>query len=71
MLTEYDLNCADEVSVEIFNIWCRDCFCAILVKNVATSCPCLKSLPEDKVKRLLLITLIKELSEMPIIDFVL
>jgi hypothetical protein len=40
------------------------------VKNVATFCPCLKSLPEAKVKRLRLISLTKEASEMPIIDFV-
>ena len=46
-------------------------FCAILVKNVATFCPCLKSLPEAKVKRLRLVTLTKEASERPIIDFVL
>ncbi|KRY66817.1 hypothetical protein T11_13570 [Trichinella zimbabwensis] len=29
-------------------MWPRDCFCGILVKNVATFCPCLKSLPEAK-----------------------
>ena len=70
-----DLNCADlaqEVSVEKnFSMWPRDCFCGILVKNVAAFCPCLKSLPEAKVKRLRLIALTKEVSEMPIIDFVL
>jgi len=33
--------------------------------------PCLKSLPEAKVKRLRLIALIKEVSKMPTIDFVL
>ena len=36
--TESDLNCADlaqEVSVENFNIWPTDCFCGILVKNLA------------------------------------
>ena len=41
------------------------------MKNVATFCPCLKSLPEAKVKRLRLIALTKEVSETPIIDFVL
>jgi hypothetical protein len=41
------------------------------VKNVATFRPCLKSLPEAKVKRFRLIALTKEESEMPIIDFVL
>jgi hypothetical protein len=37
---------------------------------MATFCPGLKSLPEVKVKRLRLIALTKEVSEMPIIDFV-
>ena len=41
------------------------------MKNVATFCPCLKSLPEAKMKRLRLIALTKEVSEMPIMDFVL
>ena len=35
-----------------FSMWPRECFYGILVKNVATFCPCLKSLPEAKVKRL-------------------
>jgi len=34
-------------------------------------CPCLKRLPEAKVKRLRLIALTKEVSETPIIDVVL
>ena len=42
-----------------------------LVKNVGAFCPCLKSLPEYKVKRFQLIALTKEVSETPIIDFVL
>jgi hypothetical protein len=44
------------------------------VKNVATFCPSLKSLPEAKVKRLGLIALIaltKEVSKKPSRDFVL
>ena len=45
--------------------------CDILVKNVATFCPCLKSLPEAKVKRLVLIALTKEVSKKPSRDFVL
>jgi hypothetical protein len=68
-----DLNCADlaqEVSMgKNFSTWPRDCFCSVLVKNIAVFCPCLKNLPEAKVKRLRLITLTKEVSEMPIIDF--
>ena len=54
-----NLNCVDlaqEISKEKnFSMWHKDCFCGILVKNVATFCPCLKSLPEAKVKRLILI----------------
>jgi hypothetical protein len=46
-------------------------FCGILVKNVATFCPCLKSLPEAKVKKKLrLIALGKEVLETLIIEFV-
>ena len=52
-VAEYDLNCSDlvqKVSVEKnFRMWPRDCFCGILV---TAFCPCLKSLPESKVKRL-------------------
>ena len=46
----------------------------ILVKNVATFYPCLKSLPDGKVKRLGLIALIaltEEVSKKPSRDFVL
>lgn len=38
-IAESDLNCADqaqEVSEESFSMWPGDCFCGILVKNVAT-----------------------------------
>ena len=52
-------------------MWHKDSFCGILVKNVATFCPCLKSLPETKVKRLRLIALTKEVSKKPSRDFVL
>ena len=41
-----DLNCGSlalEVS-ENFNMWPRDCFCDILVTNVAAFRPCLKIL---------------------------
>jgi hypothetical protein len=38
---------------------------------VVVFCPCLKSLPEAKAKTLKLTTMTKEVSEMPIIDFVL
>jgi hypothetical protein len=38
-----DLNCVDlfqEISKEKnFRMWYKDCFCGILVKNVATFCP--------------------------------
>ena len=43
----------------------------VLVKNVAAFCPCLKRLPEAKVNRFILITLTKEVSKKPSIDFVL
>ena len=33
-----------------FSMLPKDCTCDILVKNVATFYPCLKSLPEAKVK---------------------
>ena len=70
-----DLNCVDlaqEISKEKnFSMWHKDCFCGILVKNVATFCPCLKSLPETKVESIRLIALTKKVSEIPIIYFVL
>ena len=70
-----DLNCVDlaqEISKEKnFRMWHKDWFCGILVKNVATFCLCLKSLPEAKVKRLGLIALTKEVSKKPSRDFVL
>ena len=53
-VTESNLNCADlvqEVSMDNFYMWPRDCFSDILVKNVATLCPCLNSLSGAKVKR--------------------
>jgi hypothetical protein len=49
----------------------RDCFCGILVKNVATFCSSLKRLPEAKVKRFVLIALSKKVSKKPSRDFVL
>jgi hypothetical protein len=70
-----NLNCVDlaqEISKEKnFRMWHKDCFCDILVKNVATFCPYLKSLPEAKVKRLRLIALTKEISKNLSRDFVL
>jgi hypothetical protein len=65
-----NLNLAQKISNEKnFRMWHKDCFCVILVKNVATFCPCLKSLPKAKVKRLRLIAL--KLLKMPSKDFVL
>lgn len=52
-------------------MWSRDWFYGVLVKTVTTSCPCLKSQPEAEVKKFRLIALTKEVSETPIIDFVL
>ena len=74
-VTKSELNCTDlaqEVSVENnFSMWPRDCFWSTLMKKMAALCPCLKSLPEAKVKRLRLIALTKEVSEPPFIDLVL
>jgi hypothetical protein len=74
-VSEGDLNCGSlflEVSEEKnFSMWLRDCFCDILVKNVAAFCQCPKNLLEAKVKRLSLISLTNEVSETPSIDFVL
>lgn len=42
-LIESDLNWGDlaqEVSVDNFNMWPRECFCGILVKSVASFCLC-------------------------------
>ena len=70
-----DLNCVDlaqEISKEKnFRMWHKDCFSGILMKNVATFCPCLKSLPEVKVKRFRLNKLTKEVSKQPSRDLVL
>ena len=68
-----DYDClVQEISEEKnFSMWPRDCSCDILVKNVAAFCPCLKSLPEAKVKRFILIALTKEVSKKPSRDFVL
>jgi hypothetical protein len=41
------------------------------VKNAAAFCPCLKSLPQCKVKRFILIALTKEVSRKPSRDFIL
>jgi hypothetical protein len=43
-------------------MWLRNCFCYILMKNVASFCHCLMSVPEakSKVKRICLIALAKE-----------
>jgi hypothetical protein len=65
--SESVLNCVDlaqDVSQEKnFRMWPRDCFRGILVKNLVAFCPCLKSLPETKVNRFILITLTKEVSK--------
>ena len=63
---------AQEVSEEKnFSMCHRDCFCGILVKNVAVLCSCLKSIPEAKVERFVIIALIKEVSKKPSREFVL
>ena len=49
----------------------RDHSYHILVKNMAAFCPCLKSLPESKVKRFILVALTNEVSQKPSRDFLL
>ena len=68
IVTESDLKCAhldQAASVENFSMWPTDCFCSILVKNMAAFCPCPKSLPGFKMKRFRLIALKKEVSKQP------
>ena len=58
-VAEYNVNygeLAQKVSEENINKWPRDNSYNILVKNVAAFCPCLKNLPEAKVKRLRLVS---------------
>ena len=66
--SENELNYEDldqDISVKIFSMWFRNCFCSIVVKNVVTSCPGLKSLPKAKVMRFRSIALTKEVSKSP------
>jgi hypothetical protein len=69
VVAQSGLNCSD--IAQEFSMWRRDCFYGILMKNVATFCPCLKSLPEANVKRFKLNALKKEASKRPSRDFVL
>ena len=65
-------NLAQEVSKKKnLSMLSRFCSRVILVKNVSVCCPCLKTLPESKVKRFRLIALAKEISKQPNIDSVL
>ena len=67
-----DLNCRNltqVVSEENSSMLPRNYSCDILVKNMAAFCPCPKSLPEVKVKRLGLISLVgKKISRQSSID---
>ena len=47
------------------NMWPTNCFCDVLVKNMAAFCPCLMSLPKAKMKRFRLIALTKEVLKQP------
>ena len=62
---------AQEVSEKKFSMLPRDYSCDILVKNGDAFSPCLKSMPEAKVKRFRLIILTKEVSKKPSVDSVL
>ena len=69
--TQCDLmNLTQEVSEKNFSMLPRDHSCEILVINVAAFCPCLKSLPEAKVKSFGLIPLAEKISKQPRIVFV-
>jgi hypothetical protein len=48
------------------NMWPTNCFCDVLVKNMAAFCLC----PEAKVKRFRLIVLAKEITKQSSINFV-
>lgn len=66
---EGNLNCgclAQEV-----NMWLRDSSYDILAKNLTAFCPCLKSLPEAKVKDFRVFVLANEIPKQPRIDSVL
>lgn len=49
----------------------RDCSCDILVKNGPAFCPCLRNLPEDKVRRVKLIPLTTKVSRQSSLDLML
>ena len=53
------MNCGDQQISEggNINMLCRDCTCDTLVKKVVAICPCLKNLPENKVRSFGLIQL--------------
>ena len=55
----------------IFNMWPRDSFCDVLMKNMAAFCHCLKRQPRANVKRFILLASAKEVSKKPNKDFVL
>ena len=51
------------------SMWPRDHFCDMLVKNAAVFCPCLKSLPDAKLKNFHLMLLAEELLKQPHVDY--
>ena len=59
-----------DVTGENFSVLPGNHSCVILVKKVAAFGPCLKSLPEAKVKSFGLILLVEEISKQPSIDSV-
>jgi hypothetical protein len=63
------MDLTQDVSVENFNMWPRDCFLWYFGEECGYFWPLSESLPETKVRRLILIALTKEVSETPIIDF--
>ena len=70
---EHDLNCgcpSKEVSEKNVSMWPRDWSCHILMKNAATFCLCLKSLPDTIVRNCCLVQLDEEISKTSSIDCV-
>lgn len=59
-----------EASEKNFIMLLKNYSCYILVRKMAAICPCLKSLPDFKVKSFGLITLVEEISKQPSIDSV-
>ena len=65
---ENNFNCEGLFKIKNFCMLPRDHSCGILVENVATFCPCPKSLSDANVKKFGLILLAEEISKQSSID---